>query len=83
MRRKLDAAFIRPEEHMGDLACKRVRTDPLIFCFPSDHRLASQETVAPQRSVNEISISVQIRPCGAPRRFGVFRPCPVSISSRT
>ena len=54
MRRKLDAAFIRPEEHMGDLACKRVRTDPLIFVFPSDHRLASQETVAPQEIVNEI-----------------------------
>jgi DNA-binding transcriptional LysR family regulator len=26
MRRKLDAAFMRPEEHMGDLACRRVRT---------------------------------------------------------
>ena len=54
MRRKLDAAFIRPEEHMGDLACKRVRTDPLIFVFPSDHRLASQETIAPQEIVSEI-----------------------------
>ena len=54
MRRKLDAAFIRPEEHMGDLACKRVRTDPLIFVFPSDHRLAVQEAIAPQEVVNEI-----------------------------
>ena len=54
MRRKLDAAFIRPEEHMGDLACKRVRTDPLIFVFPSDHRLASQKAIAPQEVVNEI-----------------------------
>jgi LysR family hca operon transcriptional activator len=54
MRRKLDAAFIRPEEHMGDLACRRVRTDPLIFVFPSDHRLASHETIAPQEVVNEI-----------------------------
>ena len=54
MRRKLDAAFMRPEEHMGDLACKRVRTDPLIFVFPSDHRLASQEAIAPQEIVNEI-----------------------------
>jgi LysR family hca operon transcriptional activator len=53
MRRKLDAAFMRPEEHMGDLACKRVRTDPLIFVFPSDHRLASQATVAPEDIVNE------------------------------
>jgi LysR family hca operon transcriptional activator len=53
MRRKLDAAFMRPEEHMGDLACRRVRTDPLIFVFPSDHRLASQAAVAPQEVANE------------------------------
>jgi LysR family transcriptional regulator, hca operon transcriptional activator len=53
MRRKLDAAFIRPEEHMEDLAFRRVRTDPLIFVFPSDHRLASQSAVAPQEIVNE------------------------------
>jgi LysR family hca operon transcriptional activator len=54
MRRKLDAAFMRPEEHMGELACKRVRTDPLLFVFPSDHRLASQAAVAPEEIVNEI-----------------------------
>jgi LysR family transcriptional regulator, hca operon transcriptional activator len=53
MRRKLDAAFMRPEEHMGDLACRSVRTDPLIFVFPSDHRLASQVAVAPEEIVNE------------------------------
>jgi LysR family transcriptional regulator, hca operon transcriptional activator len=54
MRRKLDAAFMRPEEHMGDLACRRVRTDPLVFVFPSDHRLASQAAVAPEEILNEI-----------------------------
>jgi len=48
MRRKLDAAFIRPEEQMGDLSYKPVRTDLLLFAFPSDHRLASQEAIAPQ-----------------------------------
>jgi LysR family transcriptional regulator, hca operon transcriptional activator len=53
MRRKLDAAFMRSEEHMEDLACRRVRTDPLIFVFPSDHRLASQKTIAPEAIVNE------------------------------
>src|SRR5580704_16934812 len=56
MRRKLDAAFMRPEEHMGDLACRRVRTDPLILVFPSDHRLASQAAVAPQEIANEAFI---------------------------
>src|SRR5258708_40318211 len=53
MRRKLDAAFIRPEEQMGDLIYRRVRTDPLVFVFPSDHRLASQAAVAPQEIANE------------------------------
>jgi LysR family transcriptional regulator, hca operon transcriptional activator len=53
MRHKLDAAFMRTEEQMGDLACQRVRTDPLIFVFPSDHRLASQTAVAPQEISNE------------------------------
>ena len=45
MRRKLDAAFIRLEEQMGDLGFRRVRTDQLVFVFPSDHRLASQAAV--------------------------------------
>ena len=57
MKRKLDAAFMRREENMGDkmgdLACRRVRTDPLIFVFPSDHRLASQAAVAPQEIASE------------------------------
>ena len=53
MRRKLDAAFIRQEEHLEDVACTRVRTDPLVFVFPSDHRLSSQEAVAPQEVRND------------------------------
>ena len=54
MRRKLDAAFMRPEETAEDLAYRRVRTDPLVFAFPSDHRLASQTAVAPQDIANEV-----------------------------
>jgi LysR family transcriptional regulator, hca operon transcriptional activator len=53
MRGRLDAAFMRPEEHMGDLAYKRVRTDPLIFVFPADHRLASQDSIAPGEVAGE------------------------------
>jgi LysR family hca operon transcriptional activator len=53
IRRKLDAAFMRAEEQMGDLAARRVRTDPLVFVFPSDHRLASQASIAPEEIVNE------------------------------
>ncbi|MBR0799156.1 LysR family transcriptional regulator [Bradyrhizobium jicamae] len=53
MRRKLDAAFMRSEEQTEELSYRRVRTDPLVFVFPSDHRLASQAAVAPQDVVNE------------------------------
>ena len=53
MRRKLDAAFMRLEEHMGELASRRVRTDPLVFVFPSEHRLASQAAIAPEEILNE------------------------------
>jgi LysR family hca operon transcriptional activator len=54
MRGKLEAAFMRLEEHMGDLAYRRVRADPLIFVFPNDHRFASQEAVAPQEIASEV-----------------------------
>ncbi|QIG98075.1 MULTISPECIES: LysR substrate-binding domain-containing protein [unclassified Bradyrhizobium] len=53
MRRKLDAAFMRADDNTEDLACKRVRTDPLVFVFPSNHRLAAQAAVAPEDIVNE------------------------------
>lgn len=54
MRGRLEAAFMRPEEHMGDLASRRVRTDPLLFVLPNDHRLASREAIAPQEIADEI-----------------------------
>jgi LysR family transcriptional regulator, hca operon transcriptional activator len=54
MRRKLDAAFIRPEAQMEDLRYKRVRTDPMLFVLPRDHRLASHTAIAPQEIANEI-----------------------------
>jgi LysR family hca operon transcriptional activator len=53
MRRKLDAAIMRNEEHMEGLACRRIRTDPLVFVFPSDHPLATQTAIAPRQVVNE------------------------------
>jgi LysR family hca operon transcriptional activator len=53
MRRRLDAAFMRPEEPMEDLRYARVRTDPLVFVFPSDHRLAAQAAVEPGEIANE------------------------------
>jgi LysR family hca operon transcriptional activator len=53
VRRRLDVAFMRPEESMEDLRYARVRTDPLVFVFPSDHRLVSKTTVEPQDIANE------------------------------
>jgi LysR family hca operon transcriptional activator len=53
MRRRLDAAFIRPEEHMEDLRYARVRTDRLVVAFPSDHHWASQAAVEPQEIAKE------------------------------
>jgi LysR family hca operon transcriptional activator len=53
MRRKLDAAFIRPEEQMEDLRYRTVRTDPMVLVLPSKHRLAAHTEVAPQELVNE------------------------------
>jgi len=63
---------MRPEEHME--ICLQARADgPLIFVFPSDHRLASQAAVAPEKIVNETSIFRPKPLRGAPRRSGVFQ----------
>jgi LysR family transcriptional regulator, hca operon transcriptional activator len=45
MKGRLDAAFMRPEPHGGSLIYRRVRTEPLILVFPSDHRLAARSVV--------------------------------------
>lgn len=42
---RLDAAFMRPEPHAGDLVYRRVRTEPLIVVFPSDHRFAARSAI--------------------------------------
>jgi LysR family hca operon transcriptional activator len=56
MKGKLDAAFMRLEAQMGDLTYRRIRADPLVFVFPSDHRLASHESVEPREIANETFI---------------------------
>jgi len=45
MKGRLDAAFMRPEPHAGSLAYRKLRTEPLILVFPSDHRLATRSAV--------------------------------------
>jgi LysR family transcriptional regulator, hca operon transcriptional activator len=46
MRGKLDLAFMRPEAQMPDLEYRVVVKEPLIVVMPSDHRLASHDTIA-------------------------------------
>src|SRR5262245_46002243 len=45
MKGRLDAAFLRPEPHAGNLVYRRVRADPLIVVFPGDHRLAKRKAI--------------------------------------
>jgi LysR family transcriptional regulator, hca operon transcriptional activator len=58
MRRKLDLAFMRPEAQMPDLEYKVIVKEPLVVVLPSDHRLASCETIALQDIVDEIFLGM-------------------------
>jgi LysR family hca operon transcriptional activator len=55
---KLDAAFLRPEEQYPDLVYKVLISEPLIVVLPSDHRLASRETISLQDLVGETIIGM-------------------------
>ena len=49
---------LRPEEQYPDLVYKVLIREPLIAILPSDHRLASRETVSLQDLVGEIFIGM-------------------------
>jgi LysR family hca operon transcriptional activator len=53
----LDVAFLRHETD-ADLAFKLVETEPLIAILPSDHPLASKDTVHPRDFVDETFIGI-------------------------
>ncbi|MFZ0557692.1 MAG: LysR family transcriptional regulator [Methylovirgula sp.] len=46
MRGGLDLAFMRAEADRPELSYQLVATEPLVVVMPSDHRLASRETIA-------------------------------------
>jgi LysR family transcriptional regulator, hca operon transcriptional activator len=56
MKGKLDAAFIRPEPHAGNLVYRRVITEPLIVVFAGDHRFAANDHVEPREITGETFI---------------------------
>jgi LysR family transcriptional regulator, hca operon transcriptional activator len=58
LRGKLDLAFMRAEAQMPDLAYRVVVKEPLIVAMPSDHRLASQDTIALQDIAGETFIGM-------------------------
>ena len=58
LRGKLDLAFMRPEAQLPDLDYRLVVKEPLIVAMPSDHRLASQDTIALQDIAAETFIGM-------------------------
>src|SRR5246127_2523388 len=55
---KIDAAFLRREQGMPDLAFRLLVKEPLVVVMPSDHRLASLQAVSPTDLVGETFVTV-------------------------
>jgi LysR family transcriptional regulator, hca operon transcriptional activator len=55
---RVDAAFLRREKGVPDLAFRLLVKEPLVVVLPSDHRLATRETVNPRDLLGEIFVSV-------------------------
>jgi LysR family transcriptional regulator, hca operon transcriptional activator len=55
---KLDVAFLRPEAQATDLVFRLVTKEPLVAVLPSDHRLATCDSIDPRDIVGETFISV-------------------------
>jgi len=54
---KVDAAFMRREEGVPDLAFHLLVTEPLVVVLPSDHRLTALDAISPQDIVGETFLS--------------------------
>jgi LysR family hca operon transcriptional activator len=50
---KIDAAFLRKERALPDLAFRLLVKEPLIVILPSDHRLAALKAISPKDLVGE------------------------------
>jgi LysR family transcriptional regulator, hca operon transcriptional activator len=55
---RIDAAFLRREKGVPDLAFRLLVKEPLVVVLPGDHRLATRETINPRDLLGEIFVSV-------------------------
>lgn len=55
---KIDAAFLRREKGLPDLAFRLLVKEPLVVILPSDHRLAAHKAINPRDLVGETFVAV-------------------------
>jgi LysR family hca operon transcriptional activator len=55
---KIDAAFLRRERGMPELAYRVLLNEPLVVVLPSDHRLAALKAISPKDLVGETFVIV-------------------------
>jgi LysR family hca operon transcriptional activator len=55
---KIDAAFLRRERGVPDLAFRLLVNEPLMAVLPSDHRLAALKAISPRDLVGETFVTV-------------------------
>ena len=55
---KIDAAFLRKERALPDLAFRPLMKEPLVVILPSDHRLAALKAISPRDLVGETFVIV-------------------------
>src|ERR1700722_3752940 len=55
---KIDAAFLRRETGLPDLAFRLLVKEPLMVVLPSDHRLAALKAISPRDLVGETFVAV-------------------------
>jgi LysR family hca operon transcriptional activator len=55
---KIDAAFLRKERALPDLAFRLLVKEPLIVILPSDHRLAERKAIGPRDLASETFVIV-------------------------
>ena len=55
---KIDAAFLRREKGLPELAYRVLVKEPLVVILPSDHRLASLKAISPTDFVGETFVAV-------------------------